>query len=298
MSRVYVIIALSFFTLFSCKSTKKAISETENKEEPEEPFMEGMVEEIDETEPSDTRLEEMDTDILDEETAEVKWSDKIIKGIDFFATGAGPFWSLEMDYEDHIHFISSSLKDSLSIPFAEPGSENKSNVVFVTSDATNGMRITVKDTTCKDYKSGEILPYSVLVNVKQEGAKTYSQYSGCGDFLGDLKLDGEWKIVKFNDDTVVKTNEMARAPFITFSLADESIMGYAGCNTMNGSFDFGYKVIKFSKLTQTRMQCPNMDLENEVIKAFADKTYSYSINGENLLLKNTENTLQLIKIID
>ena len=56
--------------------------------------------------------------------------------------------------------------------------------------------------------------------------------------------------------------------FIQFD-DSESFSAYAGCNYINGKYQFSdKKTIKFSKTIATKMACPNMQTEQEFLKTF------------------------------
>ncbi len=82
-------------------------------------------------------------------------------------------------------------------------------------------------------------------------------------------LAGEWDIVAINGEKVNLT-EGAEQPYLGFDTADGSVFGLAGCNRVLGSFDV--KATEEGKLSlaqmgATRMMCPDMSVEDAVLKA-------------------------------
>lgn len=283
------LIVFSVFILLSCKTTKQAIYESENTEAPDVQFEEGLVEEI---EIGDTNtVSTNDTSQKREKKEPMPYRKEMKLGIDFIATGTEPFWSLEIELDSSITFTSLSEIDSLTLPFIEPIVQKDRDVFYGSTTKKRSTKILVKDTACVNQLSGDEFSYSVEVSIKEKGMKGFKNFTGCGQYLGDFHMTGEWDFITINGDSIPQTAEMPKTPFITFSLKEGSLAGYAGCNTIHGAFDFGYKTINFSPLVSTRMSCPNMELETTVIKALSDKSYNYTVTDNDLILQNEENKM-------
>lgn len=288
MSRI-TLIAFFVFTLIACKTTKQAIDHSESTEAPDA-FEEGMVEEIDtdgtgESEPSESTPEKR------VKKEPLPFKNKIKNGIDFIAMGTEPFWAIDINFDTSFTFTSLSEIDSIQFPFEIPTKENEMDLLYVSTTKNSGLRVVVKDSLCVNQMSGDEFNYSVEVSVKEGKMKDFKTFTGCGQYLGDLHLTGEWDFITFNGDSIQQTTDLPKTPFLTFSLKERTIAGYAGCNTIHGAFDFGYKTINFSPLVSTRKFCPNMEMEDKVMKALSDKTFSYTLSENDLILKNDENTI-------
>lgn len=112
--------------------------------------------------------------------------------------------------------------------------------------------------------------------------------SSCGStknvsVLADI--DGEWNIIEINGTAVVPAPGQAY-PFIGFDKATGHVHGYAGCNRLIGSFDVNAEpgVIDLSKLATTRMMCPDMTVEQNVMNALSQVQKYVKLGDENIAL--------------
>ena len=80
------------------------------------------------------------------------------------------------------------------------------------------------------------------------------------------------------------------APFLGFDKDGHRLYGNAGCNRLMGSFELdtlnGGKV-KFGQVAATRMMCPDMTLEQNVLEAL-NKVAGYETVGEDVALNDAE----------
>lgn len=88
-------------------------------------------------------------------------------------------------------------------------------------------------------------------------------------------LNGEWNIIEVNGSAIVPA-ENQELPFIGFDTATGKVYGNSGCNRMMGSIDLNSKpgTIDMSRLGSTRMACPDMTTEQNVLNALGQvKSY-------------------------
>ncbi len=119
-------------------------------------------------------------------------------------------------------------------------------------------------------------------------------------------IGGEWNIIEINGTAVVPAPGQ-EFPFIGFDTQEGKVYGNSGCNRMMGSFDVNAKpgTISLSALGSTRMMCPDMTVEKNVLSALAQvKTYKrlgkdqMALCGSSAkrpvaVLKKKENTMSL-----
>lgn len=110
-------------------------------------------------------------------------------------------------------------------------------------------------------------------------------------------LNGEWNIVKVNGEDVPA--EVEKQPFLAFDVAKKSISGCAGCNTIRGGFiinDAQKQSITFQNVASTRMMCPDMTLENNILQVLgkADR-YGQLGNGNLVLYVDGKQAMELRK---
>lgn len=83
-------------------------------------------------------------------------------------------------------------------------------------------------------------------------------------------LSGEWNIIEINGTAVVPAAGQT-FPFIGFETNTGRVYGNSGCNRLMGSFDTGGKPgqLELGQMGSTRMMCPDMTLEKNVLTALA-----------------------------
>lgn len=100
-------------------------------------------------------------------------------------------------------------------------------------------------------------------------------------------IEGEWNIIEINGSAVVPAAGQT-FPFIGFDTQEGTIHGNAGCNSLLGSFDTKAEpgTIDLSGMGATRMMCPDMTLEDNILKAFAQVKKYKVMDDENIALCN------------
>jgi heat shock protein HslJ len=101
-----------------------------------------------------------------------------------------------------------------------------------------------------------------------------------------VDFTGEWNIVEVNGEKVSAEN----APFLGFDKNGHRLYGNAGCNRLMGSFELdtlNAGKVKFGQVAATRMMCPDMTLEQNVLEAL-NKVAGYETVGEDVALNDAE----------
>ena len=103
-------------------------------------------------------------------------------------------------------------------------------------------------------------------------------------------LNGEWNIIEVNGSAIVPA-ENQELPFIGFDTATGKVYGNSGCNRMMGSIDLNSKpgTIDMSRLGSTRMACPDMTLEQNVLSALGQVKKYKKLGKENIALCGSSN---------
>lgn len=98
-------------------------------------------------------------------------------------------------------------------------------------------------------------------------------------------LEGEWNIIELNGTAIVPAPEQP-FPSIGFSTKDGRVYGNSGCNRLMGTIDINAKPgkIDLGQLGSTRMMCPDMTLERNVLSALAQVKRYRKLDDGNLAL--------------
>ena len=110
-----------------------------------------------------------------------------------------------------------------------------------------------------------------------------------------VDFTGEWNIVEVNGEKVSAEN----APFLGFDKDGHRLYGNAGCNRLMGSFELdtlNAGKVKFGQVAATRMMCPDMTLENNILQVLgkADR-YGQLGNGNLVLYVDGKQAMELRK---
>ncbi len=103
-------------------------------------------------------------------------------------------------------------------------------------------------------------------------------------------INGEWNIIEINGAAVVPAPNQ-EFPFIRFDTTTGKVSGNSGCNRMTGSFDVNAKpgTIEFGTMAGTRMACPDMTLEQNVLSALGQVKKYKKLGKENIALCSSSN---------
>ena len=95
-------------------------------------------------------------------------------------------------------------------------------------------------------------------------------------------LGGEWNIIEINGTAVVPAPGQS-FPYVAFETNTGRVYGNSGCNRLMGSFDTNAKPgeLTLGQVGSTRMMCPDMTLEKNVLSALSQvKKYTKLADGQ------------------
>ena len=128
----------------------------------------------------------------------------------------------------------------------------------------------------------------VLFSICMAGAAFAMSSCGSTKETASLSsLNGEWNIIEVNGSAIVPA-ENQELPFIGFDTATGKVYGNSGCNRMMGSIDLNSKpgTIDMSRLGSTRMACPDMTTEQNVLNALGQVKSYKKLGKQNMALCN------------
>lgn len=224
------------------------------------------------------------------------YQEKFLNGVDFFARGNEPNWTLEIDFEKSMSFA--TFEDiKLITPAVEGIKAQDSDVTLYRAKTDSGeLVITVIKDNCQDNMSGENFSYKVRVEAKRLGDANYHAFEGCGRFLYDIRLHDIYVMEEMTGFNLKKEKLMKGVPQFEFNLTEMRFIGHAGCNNLTGPIDVVSNKITFGNLMATLMACPNMKVEKAVISALNQKTVTYSIDKMKLTLVSGKTKMVLKKV--
>lgn len=86
------------------------------------------------------------------------------------------------------------------------------------------------------------------------------------------ELSGRWEVTDVNGSQVKMTAPDAEKPYLGFDVVNGRLSGNAGCNSLMGSFPTTEPAgkISFSDVATTRMMCPDMEVEQNLVQALGN----------------------------
>ncbi len=98
-------------------------------------------------------------------------------------------------------------------------------------------------------------------------------------------LEGEWNIIEINGSVVVPAPGQS-FPYIGFDTNTGKVYGNSGCNRLMGTFDTQAKPghLKLGQMGSTRMMCPDMTVEKNVLAALAQVKKFKKLNDNQIAL--------------
>lgn len=101
-------------------------------------------------------------------------------------------------------------------------------------------------------------------------------------------LPGKWELEKLNGQSVDKGDQAL--PYIEFKPGERFLVGNAGCNSIRGIFTIDGPKLVMNDILSTRMACPRLELETQLINAISVQTLSYKVEPDDELVIYGGNT--------
>ncbi len=218
-------------------------------------------------------------------------------GVDFTARGNEPFWLLEIDFEKGMYFHSLNEPKELNTPVPELVRQQDAAAVSYRAQTEAGnLFVTILKDSCFDSMSGQGYPYAVTVSAKVGTDAAPTELTGCGMYIIDYRLNDIWALEKINGVDVKPGDFPKGVPVLEFHLNDNTLMGNGGCNQLKGNIEIRGNQIEVSPITSTRMACPGLQIEQQLLEVLSGKTLSYQFDALKLILSNEKNILVFKKV--
>ena len=211
-------------------------------------------------------------------------------GVDFYGRGNEPSWALDLDFEKGMRF---STLDGLVLhtPPVEGTKAQDADVTrFAATTEAGSLIVTVRGGECIDNMSGYRFTHEVRVQVRKSGEMETRSFIGCGQYIPDVRLDGNWILVSLDGETVRGNAESKGRPTLALELGELRVSGHGGCNRLTGTFSTEARTIRFGTLASTRMACADMRAETAFLEALSGGRFSYSLDDGQLHLTGHDGT--------
>ncbi|MDN6290053.1 MAG: META domain-containing protein [Tetragenococcus koreensis] len=101
----------------------------------------------------------------------------------------------------------------------------------------------------------------------------------------DKIVEKHWKLVKLEGQDVEMADNQEREIYFRLKTADNSLLGFAGCNTLNGQYKLKKgNQIQFLNIGVTMKLCPDVDVDESAFLKVFELADNYNIRGDQLML--------------
>lgn len=230
-----------------------------------------------------------------EEPEAAFWNEKSVRGIDFFASGNEPFWSLEIDFEENLA-LRLMGEEEISVPAPEQDKTPGAPEVHYRKTINNGLlKIIISRKNCVDNMSGEKRDYEVKIRMEKKGEKV-RELSGCGRYIADARLHDVYVLEKFEGKTLRAGDFPRGVPDIDLQPGAGKVFGFGGCNRFFGELSAGNRSLRFEKIGSTLMACDGVDIETRFFRALSEKELPYRLENGKLYLGTGKNEMVFRKV--
>lgn len=221
------------------------------------------------------------------------------EGIDFYAIGNEPSWSLDMDFDKTITLKTMNGID-FSAPAVAPVMAQDHNVKRYRS-VTESSEIIVQivQGKCSDTMSDQKFTFQVTVDYKTSKDANYTSFKGCGMYVPDFRLHDIWVIEEVNGITINPADFKKNAPRLEIIVSEQRAFGSDGCNTFRGSVYNEEDTLFFGPMASTMMACMDtMEISRKILGSFSMKNVKYTIENNRLTLFDKGEKVMVLKHID
>lgn len=222
-----------------------------------------------------------------------KWNE----GIVFFAGNKELNWTLNLYKSGFLKFTGPNNSIFTSQSVSKLPSIDPKIIDFRAVTDKGEILIHMVEKNCEENTFGFSSDYSITIKLKMAGEKEEVSFSGCGDFIPDAKLSGNWSIYSIGGSVIDQSIFEGKKPSLLINLYTSSFSGNDGCNLMNGTAKFKIDKLSFGPTAGTLMACPNMEISNKIVNSFSSKSFSYLLE-EYLILFDQGKEVMVLKSID
>ncbi|WP_432221310.1 META domain-containing protein [Flavobacterium sp. TMP13] len=216
----------------------------------------------------------------------------------FKASGNEPFWNIEMGRDKIIFKSLIPDFEDVAFEYSDPIMAMDANVkTYRLKNNQTTLNITIIQGKCSDSMADKVSPYTVKAEIKRNDALSFQILEGCGAYSTDYRLHDIWSLESLNGDKVTSENFELQKPYIEINSVENTFMGYAGCNNINGSVFSENKVLRFTDVLSTLKMCLPNNQESKFLQLLQSTT-TYKIENNRLTLSNASGAEVVFRKVD
>ncbi|WP_233621907.1 META domain-containing protein [Flavobacterium agrisoli] len=216
----------------------------------------------------------------------------------FKAGGNEPFWNIEIANNQILFTSLIEGFEKVQFDHVDPIRVMDANVkTYRLKNNDVSLNITISQKECSDTMADKVSSYSVRADIKKNTEKEYQLLNGCGNYIADYRLHDIWSLDYLKGKKVTSENFAKQKPYIEINNAENTFMGYAGCNTVNGKIFTENKLLRFTDVITTLKMCLPNNEETAFLQALQSAT-AYKIEQNSLTLSNPSGDLLVFRKVD
>jgi len=221
------------------------------------------------------------------------------KGIDFYAVGNEPSWSLDIDFEEGFHFKNLDGVDFNATASKFVKAIDHDIIRYRSVTEAGEIIVQLNNTKCTDNMSGQPFEYRVTVDFKTSSETDFKTYKGCGNYVPDFRLYNIWVIKEVNGKQLNSMTFKEGMPNLELNTSDNTIMGFDGCNNFNGKMSSAHGTITIGMLMSTMKSClDNADISFQINNILSGKKISYKFEKGFLNFYKNNKKVLVLKNVD
>lgn len=201
-------------------------------------------------------------------------------GVDLYMYSREAGWTLTLDLGNKAIFTASNgtpyvFKAEHVITLPEEGGQ-----AIIFEEGTNRLTLKLMRQQCNDQASDFVSPYTVEIRFNEV------MYEGCGLFLYDKKINGNWTFSMLNGTEVLLSTAKNNRLFID---ADHRLLsGVFDCDSVYSGFSPENGRIALNDFSAVKANCKTGSKDQAFIGIF-QQVNAYQLRGDSILILKNEN---------
>lgn len=217
------------------------------------------------------------------------------QGVNFYAFGNEQSWSLDLDF-DGVFCFKSLNGININTPATKKEMAQDFPAMRYRAEVESGeLIITIIDEECIDQMSGEIFTNRVEVQARNGIDSGYTSFSGCGNYIPDIRLHDIWGLIELEGSSV-PNDDFPKGAILELFPDAEKVIGNDGCNDFNGKFENKGDILTFGQLGSTKKSCNENKTGLQL--PFSEMSYNYTLKKGILTLSKGPTVVMRWRKID
>lgn len=202
-------------------------------------------------------------------------------------TGQAPYIGFDLK-EGRIYGYSgcNRIMGSIDPKTQKPDFQRMGSTMMACPDMETESKVLAALNKAKDFKQEKDGSLALLDEKGNKVARLEKRFED----MAYAEMEGEWTIAKVFGQSL-KTTKDSKSPALSFDTKANKLSGTTGCNRIMGGIEQGKdgpRSISFGQAATTRMACPDMENENNIMTALAQvKSFGKLKNGHLAFFNNS-----------